>query len=496
MTKRISEVDAREILLSAGFTPTEIYPGNAHIPWLCECNLCGEVSSKRVSIVKQGKGGCSNCSRFARVKPDLAIIVMRNNGFEPLEPYSKSSAPWKSECIQCKKISTPTYTNVKGGKSKCKYCSGRYKITEEEALLVFKEAGFLVLGKYKDAQSPILCRCNVCGLTSSPRLTTVKAGRRCKFCNYGGKDSFSQEVADKAFLEKGMRPLEPYVDSSTPRKCECITCGAACSPRLSNLRRWGGCRECATEKNAKARRFDEKFAVQQMVNAKLKPLETYVHSHAKWLCECLVCGELVAPTLRNIMTGGGCRRCAWNENGAKKRNDEDDARETFVLAGLNPVEPYRSRHSAWKSICLSCGKSVSPTLATVVRGSGCKYCAAPEMGSILYLIMHEQLHSYKIGRGNDSRVAEHKRHNWQVIATWDLETPSNAIAVERKVLYFVRVELGIPQFLDRHQMKSTGATETFSLDAIDQADLKRLVSSYVKIYKETALEGRAEETNF
>jgi hypothetical protein len=115
------------------------------------------------------------------------------------------------------------------------------------------------------------------------------------------------------------------------------------------------------------------------------------------------------------------------------------------------------------------------------------------MGSILYLIRHEQLHSYKIGRGNDSRVAEHKRHGWEVISTWDLDTPTNAIAIERKVLYYVRVELGMPQFLDRHQMKSTGATETFSLDAIDQMDLKRLVSSYVKNFKKKVIESSADQ---
>jgi hypothetical protein len=419
-----------------------------------------------------------------KVSHDEACSVMRKNGYEPLEPYPNSSTPWMSKCIVCSKTSSPRYTNVKSGKSKCKYCSSRYRITAEEAIKIFENAGFELIGSYKDSQSPAECRCRKCGLVSNPRLSSVKKGTGCKFCNPAKKPSFSQDVADKTFIEKGLRPLEPYVNSNQPRECECITCGSVCSPSLNNLRRWGGCRVCATKKNASARRFDEKFATEQMMEANLKPLEPYVNSHAKWRCECLICGEQVAPTLRNVMArGSGCRRCAWNNNGANRRNDELKARETFMLAGLSPVEPYERRHAPWKSTCLGCGKTVSPSLATVVRGSGCKFCAAPEMGSILYLIMHEKLHSYKIGRGNDSRVSEHKRHGWQVIATWELDTPTNAIAIERQVLYYVRVELGMPQFLDRHQMKSTGATETFSLDAIDQVDLKRLVSSYVKVFK-------------
>jgi hypothetical protein len=484
MTSRILPSEAHKILDSAGFVPLEEYPGKANVPWKCKCKICGDISSKRISIIKT-RPGCRSCQGFKKVDEKLAREVMIKAGFIPLEPYPGSSGKWKCKCSKCSKLSTPTYDNVKHGNSKCKYCSGRHRIPEEEAISVFENAGFEVLGKYKDSQSPIECRCITCGLVSSPRLTTVKAGRRCKFCNYGGKDSFSQEVADKAFIEKGMKPLEKYIDSKTPRKCECAACGAVCYPRLSNLRRWGGCGNCASIENAAKKRTPEDVAIEIMSQADLVPLEKYTNNSTPWLCECLVCGTHVKPTFKYVKANGsGCKICAWSRNGINSRHEEEDVRKVFELAGLDPIEPYERRHAPWKSKCRNCGNEVAPSLATVVRGGACRFCAAPEMGSLLYLIMHEKLHSYKIGRGNKSRVNEHKRHGWQVLATWDLETPRNAISVEQKVLSFVRIEMGIPQFLNHEQMKSTGATETFSLDTMEESEIRNLVAGFVRDFNE------------
>ncbi len=420
-----------------------------------------------------------------KITHEDASAVMRKHGFEPLEPYKNSSAPWLSECAKCGKASTPTYTNVKSGRSNCKYCTGRYRITEPEAIRLIENAGYQVLGKYIDSNSPIECKCKTCGLVSSPRLSSIKQGRRCRFCNYGGKDALPQEIADKAFIEKGMNPLEPYIDSNTPRKCKCTDCDSICYPRLGNLRRWGGCRNCASAANASKKRTLQDDAIKIMNQADLNPLEKYSNNHTPWLCECLVCGTHVTPTFKYVKANGsGCKRCAWSRNGINSRNEEEDVRILFELAGLDPIEPYERRHAPWRSKCRNCGNEVSPSLATVVRGGACRYCAAPEMGSILYLIMHDRLHAYKIGRGNRSRINEHKRNGWQVLGSWDLRTPHNAISVERRVLSFVRIDMEIPQFLSHEQMKSSGATETFSIDTMDQSTIKHLVAGYVRDFNE------------
>ena len=163
MTNRILPTEAHEILDSAGFVPLEEYPGNGDSPWKCKCKKCGDISSKRISVVKKHPG-CRSCQGFMKVDEKLAWEVMINGGYIPLEPYPGSTGKWKCNCSKCLKVSTPTYNNVKNGRSKCKYCSGRYKITELEAIKIFEDAGFEVLGKYKDSQSPVECKCKACGL--------------------------------------------------------------------------------------------------------------------------------------------------------------------------------------------------------------------------------------------------------------------------------------------------------------------------------------------
>jgi DNA-directed RNA polymerase subunit RPC12/RpoP len=49
--------------------------------------------------------------------------------------------------------------------------------------------------------------------------------------------------------------------------------------------------------------------------------------------------------------------------------------EVMRAAGLEPLDPYPGTGKPWRSRCVTCQRDVSPTLASVKRGAGCKYCA-------------------------------------------------------------------------------------------------------------------------
>lgn len=84
------------------------------------------------------------------------------------------------------------------------------------------------------------------------RYNDLQSGKRkgCRYCSYsamGDAKRLSEEVADQVFLDAGLEPLEPYVGSTTPRLCRCMTCGREVSPSHNALQNGqGGCKYCAT----------------------------------------------------------------------------------------------------------------------------------------------------------------------------------------------------------------------------------------------------------
>ena len=60
-----------------------------------------------------------------KISHDDAAAVMLATGRQPLEAYPGSHEPWRCRCITCGQESTPTYMNVRKGRSaRCKYCAG------------------------------------------------------------------------------------------------------------------------------------------------------------------------------------------------------------------------------------------------------------------------------------------------------------------------------------------------------------------------------------
>ena len=110
-----------------------------------------------------------------------------------------------------------------------------------------------------------------------------------------------------------------------------------------------------------------------MQKAGLEPLIAYPGSDVGWLCKCKKCGREVTPAYGSIRIGqGGCKWC----KGTGAKVDPAIAVQAFLALDIQPLEPFKTSHSKWKSRCLRCGNEVSPSYHEVRQGSGgCKYCA-------------------------------------------------------------------------------------------------------------------------
>lgn len=179
------------------------------------------------------------------------------------------------------------------------------------------------------------------------------------------------KVAEKVMLRAGLKPLEPYKSDRTRWKCMCKKCKEIVYPNYRNVKNGSGCIYCSGHK------VNVELITKKMLKANLKPLEPYKSSEANWKSECMICGDIVSPAWDSIRSGqGGCKRCAYQKLGNAKRNDSDKAVEFMLSKNLQPLVPYKTNKTGWKSKCLKCGHIVAPALKSIKHGQGtCEYCS-------------------------------------------------------------------------------------------------------------------------
>ena len=118
-----------------------------------------------------------------------------------------------------------------------------------------------------------------------------------------------------------------------------------------------------------------------MLKAGLKPLEPYKGAGTKWKSQHIECGKIVYPRYDKIVQGQqGCKSCGYDRSSDKRKIAHKTAKVLMLKAGLKPLEPYKGAGSPWNCKCLICKKNSSPTLASVKKCTGCKYCSLKKSG--------------------------------------------------------------------------------------------------------------------
>jgi hypothetical protein len=249
---RVDIDDALALLATKKLRPLEPYKG-VMSPWKCECLTCGEIVKPNLNSLKKGQGGCVRCGYLivgdkARGDENQATETMIAAGVRPLTKFKSSKIPWKSECLSCGKIVSPTLGAIKAGQGGCAFCAGM-RTDPTEAI-------------------NLMLNCN-------------------------------------------LQPLEPYVSAKAPWKCRCLGCGGIVFPLYNSIQQGqGGCIKCGIKKVADSLRISEVDARHFAISSGFEPIGPYVGSETKWKMKCLKCLKFFYPTLHNIRQGSGCPTCA------------------------------------------------------------------------------------------------------------------------------------------------------------------------------------------
>jgi recombinational DNA repair protein (RecF pathway) len=241
LKRKIANKTAKAFMLKAGLKPLEPYKG-AGKPWICMCLKCRKRISPTLASVKKGTG-CAHCSGNAKLNPKSTEIVMLKAGLKPLEPYKNSSAKWRSRCLKCKKIVSPTYAAIQQGSGSCVYCA-RNKVDEKDAIKLMLLANLKPLESYAGNSKPWKSRCLKCKKIVSPTYTAIQQGQgSCAYCS--GK-KVDPNDAVKIMIKAKLKPLTPYKSHDTKWKCKCLKCGKVVFPRYDSIKTGqGGCIYCA-----------------------------------------------------------------------------------------------------------------------------------------------------------------------------------------------------------------------------------------------------------
>jgi hypothetical protein len=422
-----------------------------------------------------------------RLDPEVAAAVMLKGGWKTLEPYKNALAPWKSVCIKCGLIATPTFANVQNG-SGCTKCKNAEKIdpkklTEKEAVQIMLDAGLKPLVPYKSTKTPWDSLCLNCGKVTSPQLGNVRITKiSCAYCSGFKVDA---DDAVKFMQLKNLIPLEPFRNATVKWMCKCAVCGRTVYPAYSWIKAGqGGCVSCGREATAKSHRYTHEMTVETMNEASLEPLEDYRASDAPWKCRCLKCDRVVFPSFSNVKNGhAGCAFCSGNAV------HPEDAERTMLEKGYEPLEPYVGHNKRkWKSRHIQCGTIVYPYYNTIQNGKGgCSVCAdyglKLEDPAYVYIMIHEELRSLKVGISNNkakpNRIKSHAIHGWKLYKKIDVPNGAIATDIEAKTFYWIRKELGLGVHLSKELMKSGGYSETIDAEEITLLQIDRHIQEII-----------------
>lgn len=429
MSKRIDPKVAEKVMLKAGLQPLEPYK-SVKSPWKSVCRKCNEIVFPIYGNVKNGSG-CIYCAGL-KVNVDVITQKMLTANLKPLEPYISSGAKWKCECLTCGDIVSPAWDSVRSGQGGCKRCGyievgNILRKDSKNIIAIMISKNLKPLEPYKSNKKPWKCLCLKCGHEVSPRFNSIKRGQgACEYCSGTKIDPLK---AINFMISKNLKPLEPFKESRSKWKCECLNCGEIVYPLYNTVHQGqGGCAKCGKLTAAEKLRFTNTEASEIMLKAGYEPLETYENSMAKWKCRCLKCGRTVYPALHNIQAGsGGCIFCAE--------------------IGFNHNKP-----------------------------------------AYLYIIFNDHLNSIKVGIGNPGsrpdRIKSFLKAGWHLFKKYDFSLGNDAWKIEVEVLRWLRKELKYPPHLTTEQMPKTGGhSETVNADSITILQMQKKVEELIKGYR-------------
>lgn len=311
-----------------------------------------------------------------------------------------------------------------------------------------------------NGHTKVLTRCLACGHEWETVPSTVNHGRGCPKC--AGK-LLSQEEWRARYQKVGLDLLEDIKTNVHRVDTRCQKCGHEWKSIPNNVQQGRGCPEC---KRISASEWEERAALVGIRWIDI-PRDARTQSRA----ECLECGREWLARPSAIAAGHGCDQCAARRQGEKRRRPQAAWEARYAERHLELLEPVETKRINVRTRCLKCDYTWQSYPQSIWNGSGCPACAdygfTPSDPAMIYVLQSPRDGALKVGIANtpkpgqaSTRLTKHRRNGWDVLRTWDVDTGTDAYAIEQACLYWWRNTLG----LGPGRTRGDGWTETVSGD--------------------------------
>lgn len=256
---------------------------------------------------------------------------------------------------KCGNIITPRAVDFLRG-IRCKYCSGKYKRTNEEftkKVIELEGGEYTPLDKYKNSSTKIRMLHKSCGYIYNVTPSAFLSGQRCPKCAKNMKkdtEIFSKEVIEKTNGEYQL--VNEYVNSKTKVKILHNTCGTIYETLPASFSSGHRCPYCNLPHKESLKTI--KNRVYGAVGDEYSVLKSDGASNVQLRHN--ICGHIYSVGIYNFLNKGyRCQKCKGNyQKTTKEIKDriENDAGKDFQLIGeyINSDTKITIKHLTCKNV--------------------------------------------------------------------------------------------------------------------------------------------------
>lgn len=298
------------------------------------CEKCGSIFINSIDFINSYGVMCCNCS-YDEIFPNTfnsyaiwdndirnmwifhKVYLSHGDKYTQLSEYVDGRTKINFKCNICGNVFSSLTGNIFRGRG-CPKCSGKYKYSDEdvkkEIYNLWKDK-VVVLGSYKNANTKIKCKCNVCGYEWESKFNQIKSVGcpKCAIKARGKNQSIKKEEFLKRLAKKNnnISLYGEYINLSTETMFKCDVCGYKWKSTPSRILRINECLKCSDRHRTSRLLTQDEFIdrVRSIHGDDYTIIGEYTGSCERVLTKCNKCGNIWNARSSGLMYGQGCPKC-------------------------------------------------------------------------------------------------------------------------------------------------------------------------------------------
>lgn len=199
------------------------------------------------------------------------------------------------------------------------------KKTHEEYVeeIKIKNPNVTVIGKYINATTKIMHKCNICSNEWMTTPDNILHGHGCKSCSL--KEAFKKNPKTQPKLRKSheqyvkelymanpnIEILDTYITTEHKNHFRCKICKYEWDAKPNGYLKGKGCYKCGKKKMGEKLKFTHKEFIVKLndINKDIEVLDKYINSKTKVACRCKIDNNKFYALPSSLLQGHGCPNC-------------------------------------------------------------------------------------------------------------------------------------------------------------------------------------------